>query len=43
MFELAADCNDCDITSMERHIAAPVSVKDWHIILILSVKPLFQS
>ena len=25
---LATDCNNCDISSMERHIAAPISVKD---------------
>ena len=24
MFELAADCSDCDITSVEQHIAAPI-------------------
>ena len=43
MFELAADCNDCDITSMERHFAAPISVKDWLLTLILSGKLLFDS
>ena len=43
MPELAADCNDFDIASMERHIAAPISVKDWSITLILSAKLLFES
>ena len=43
MFELTADCNGCDISSMEQHIAAAISVKNWPITVILSAKFLFKS
>ena len=43
MFDLAADCNDCVITSVERHIAAQISIKHWPTTLVLYGKLLFNS